>query len=143
VPGPPPKPGAIRRNRPTFEWVELPAEGRTGKPPKLPAWRKWHKGTVEAWNGWWSTPQATQWDESGRSLLRWALLFDRLMTEPDCPVSVHTQIQVIEDRHGFSQRSMLNLRWRIKATDPDPTPDTGSRSASQAKAVAARLKVVK
>lgn len=144
--GPPPKPGAIRRNKPTLgEWVELPAEGRKGKPPALPKWRAWHPATVEAWAGWWSTPQATQWDQSGRSLWRWLLLFDRLITDPECPVSVHTQMNGIEDRHGFSHRAMVQLRWRIKRDEVGAKRDeraTAKTSASEAKAVAARLKRV-
>lgn len=144
--GPPPKPGAIRRSKPTFEWVELPAEGRKGKPPVLPKWRSWHAGTLEAWAGWWSTPQATRWDQTGRSLLRWALLFDRLMSDPDCPVSVHTQIQVLEDRHGFSERAMLNLRWRIRRDELVEKREqraAASAAAPEAKAFTQRMKRVK
>lgn len=146
--GPPPKPGAIRRNKPTLgEWIELPAEGRKGPAPKLPSWRTWHPGTVEAWRGWWSTPQATQWDPSGRSLWRWLLLFDRLLSEPDCPVSVHTQINGIEDRHGFSHRAMVNLRWRIKRDEVgekrNERATSKAASAAEAKQVALRLKRVK
>jgi hypothetical protein len=149
--GPPPKPGAIRRNKPTLgEWVELPREGRKGAAPKLPSWRKWHEATVEAWAGWWSTPQATQWDQSGRSLWRWALLFDRMISDPDCPVSVHTQMNGIEDRHGFSHRAMVNLRWRLKSDEVGDKREERSTSkakaaskSAEAKAVASRLKRVK
>jgi hypothetical protein len=146
--GPPPKPGAIRRNKPTLgEWIELPREGRQGPPPALPKWRSWHEATVEAWAGWWSTPQATQWDPSGRSLWRWALLFDRLMTDPDCPVSVHTQMNGIEDRHGFSHRAMVNLRWRLRADEVGAQREQrqtaeASPAKRDAKKVADRLKRV-
>lgn len=133
MPGPPPKPGAIRRNKPTLgEWIELPPEGRKGKPPKLPSWRKWDPVTVEVWNGWWSTPQATQWDQSGRSLHRWALMFDRLITDPDAPVTLHTQLSALEDRHGFTHRAMVQLRWRIRQ---DPAPPYQPPSGTQAERV--------
>lgn len=142
--GPPPKPGAIRRSKPTFEWVELPSEGRKGPPPPLPKWRNWHAGTKAEWTGWWSTPQATRWDQTGRSLLRWALLFDRLMAEADCPVSVHTQIQVLEDRHGFSEKAMLNLRWRIKKDEVgEKREQRAATPAGEAKQVASRMRRVK
>jgi hypothetical protein len=141
VPGPPPKPGAIRRNKPTLgEWIELPPEGRKGPPPPLPSWRNWHVATREAWAGWWSTPQATQWDPSGRSLWRWLLLFDRLMTEPDAPVTIHTQLAALEDRHGFTRKAMVQLRWRLREDEPAPR-DPGTRAAERA-AVAARMRRV-
>lgn len=145
MPGPPPKPGAIRRNKPTLgDWVELPPEGRKGKPPPLPKWRKWHPATVEAWAGWWSTPQATRWDQSGRSLLRWALLFDRMMTDPDCPVTVHTQMAAIEDRHGFTAKAMVQLRWRLREDPaPPPTPRRGDASSMFERMQRAQMKRVK
>jgi hypothetical protein len=154
--GPPPKPGAIRRNKSTIDWVFLPREGRQGEPPKLPNWRTWHPATLDAWRTWWSTPQATRWDQTGVSLHRWALLYDQLITSPDAPVSAHTQITAIEDRHGFSQKAMVQLRWKLA---PDEVADkrvereaqSGAKSPAAAKraakqqgaAVAARLAQVK
>ncbi len=149
--GPPPKPGAIRRNKSTFEWVLLPREGRKEEAPALPSWRPWHEATVQAWQSWWSTPQATKWDPSGRSLWRWAYLFDRMVTDPDAPVTVHTQMTALEDRHGFSEKAMLNLRWRVapdevgeKRTERAASAAASKRTAKAAsKQVAGRLAAVK
>lgn len=132
--GPPPKPGAIRRNQSTFDWVLLPREGRTDDPPELPSWRSWHAATIEAWRSWWKTPQATKWDPSGRSLWRWAYLFDRMVTDPDAPVTVHTQMTALEDRHGFSEKAMLNLRWRLA---PDEVGEKRAENAAAASSAAA------
>src|SRR4051812_8501022 len=111
MPGPNPKPDAqrIRRNSPTFDWRMLPAEGRKVAAPALPAGRKWHPTTVAEWDYWWSTPQACAWDQSGFSLHRWALLMDRIHSEPEAPVALHAQVLAIEDRHGFSPAHMLKL----------------------------------
>lgn len=133
--GPPPKPGAIRRNKSTIEWVFLPREGRKGEPPPLPSWRTWHAATVAAWAAWWSTPQSTKWDQSGISLHRWLLLFDRMITDPDAPVSAHTQMTAIEDRHGFSEKAMIQLRWKLT---PDEVGDQRERKAATVSATSSK-----
>jgi hypothetical protein len=147
--GPAPKPDAQRRRRnsPTFEWTLLPAEGRQGDAPPLPEWQPWAQATVDAWAQWWSTPQATVWDPSGRSLWRWAVLFDKMLTDPEAPVSMHTQMQAIEDRHGFTPAAMLKLRWRIVGDElaerRDERPPSRPKSAkSQTSGLAARLRPV-
>lgn len=124
MPGPLPKAegNKLRRNAATYDWTYLPASGREGDPPPLPEYREWSEATRSAWREWWSTPQAITWDQSGRSLHRWALLFDKIVTDPDAPVSIHAQLQAIEDRHGFSPSYMAKLRWRIVDDASASTP---------------------
>jgi hypothetical protein len=113
MPGPLPKPDAVNRAQKAFTWTDLPRDGRKGAPPKLPALRKWSPATRKAWAEWWATPQATVWDQSGKSLHRWAFLFDTLATNPDAPVAIHAAMTAIEDRHGFTPQAMARLRWRV------------------------------
>ncbi len=120
--GPAPKPDADRRrtNASTFQWKMLPAAGRAGEPPALPPLREWDARTLAEWSYWWSTPQATAWDQSGRSLARWALMFDRLLTDDNPPTTLHAQLLAIEDRHGFTPAAMLKLRWLIDESPATP-----------------------
>lgn len=60
MPGPLPKPGARRRNKPTIPSTSLPAAGYSGPIPRIPkglgaAGRVW-------WRWAWRTPQAKGWD---------------------------------------------------------------------------------
>lgn len=148
MPGPAPKPDdqRRRRNAPTFQWTFLPSEGRKDPSPDLPAWREWSAGLRAEWEFWWSTPQATAWDPSGHSLLRWAQLLDTVLTNPDAPVSIHAQLLAIEDRHGFSPAAMLKLRWRIVADElgeKRAEPPKRARSAkAQTASLASRLRAV-
>lgn len=114
-----PKPDGERRNRAErqFDWTVLPFEGRVGEPPALPKWRPWTEQTVEWWADLWSTPQATMWDPSGRSLHALALLHHELMLdqhrEQSRASSISAEMRQHEDRHGLTPKAMLQMRWRV------------------------------
>ncbi len=121
MPGPLPKPAETRqrRNAPTYPETALPAEGRQGPPPPLPSFKDWHPRTLEAWAAWWATPQAVLWDQTGKTLHRWALLYDVLVVDPSAPPSVQAQLIQLEDRHGMSPQAMAKLRWAVKPSEPE------------------------
>lgn len=135
MPGPAPKPDAERRRRnaSTFEWTLLPAEGRSGPAPELPDLRSWSLSTIAWWEDLWSCPQAVAWDQTGRTLVRLAILFDDMVKErPGASVAA---MQQLEDRHGLNPKAMLQLRWRIvEEADVMPIPTKATRKQ--------RLKVV-
>lgn len=132
MPGPLPKPAnqRIRTKPPTYSETALPAEGRQGAAPPLPPLKAWHAATLAAWEAWWSTPQAVLWDADGKSLHRWAVLFDMIASDPTTSASVHAQLLQLEDRHGFSPQALAKLRWAIAAADPEPI---GGTAVPQAK----------
>ena len=150
MPGPAPKPDDQRRRRnvPTFNWTLLPSEGRTAPAPELPSWREWSDGLRSEWVYWWSTPQATAWDQSGHSLLRWATLLDQVLTAAEPPISAHAQILAIEDRHGFTPAAMLKLRWQVvtdelgDAREQPARPKRARSAKSQTAGLASRLRAV-
>ncbi len=131
MPGPLPKRSdqRIRTKPPTYAETALPAAGRQGAAPPLPPLKAWHPATVAAWSAWWATPQAVLWDADGKSLHRWAVLFDMIATDPTTSASVHAQLLQLEDRHGFSPQALAKLRWAIAAADPEPVPGTAVPAA--------------
>lgn len=124
-----PNPDGERRNRAErqFDWTVLPLEGRQGDPPALPKWREWTERTVDWWAELWSTPQATMWDPSGRSLHALALLHHELMIdefrEQSRAASISAEMRQHEDRHGLTPKAMLQLRWRVSSTPAAPAKD--------------------
>lgn len=144
--GPAPKPNAVRRNAPSFEWVQLPAEGRQDPAPELPDWRDWTEATSEWWVDLWSTPQACAWDQSGRSLWVLAVLFDELMLGERAPAAIAAEMRQHEDRHGLSPKAMLALRWKIVADEvaeqrESKTPAKRTRKPSAKKVAASSAAV--
>lgn len=123
------KPDNERRNRvpPVFSWTTLPLDGRSGPAPELPEGREWPSATRSAWETMWRKPQATQWDEDGSSLHRWAWLHADLTLGKGGAASLSSEMRQIEDRHGLSPKAMLQLKWRIgtdEATDKAERPKT-------------------
>jgi len=134
-----PKTDGERRNRnaPAFTWTELPAEGRQGDPPPLPAGREWPSATAAAWGDLWSTPQAHVWDQTGRTMHRWAWLHADLVLGKGASNTLSAEMRQIEDRHGLSPKAMLQLRWRI-----GPAEEARPKAKKPAATRRARLRVV-
>jgi hypothetical protein len=129
--GPPPKPAAERRrrNRPTFGGIELDPHPRVPV-PALPKWRKWRKATLEFWAELWSKPQAAQWDPSGVTLVRLAELFDAKQCKEVGLVAASAEMRQIEDRHGLSDKALMQLRWEISERCATPCDACGTASSS-------------
>jgi hypothetical protein len=133
--GPAPNPESrVRQKNPNAgptSWVELPREGRKDPAPalpKVPRWLgkankgKWPAATTKAWREMWALPQATQWDQTGKSLLGWAQLHALVELEGPLPARL-AEMRQHEDRHGLSPAAMQRLRWRIPpAPEPDELP---------------------
>jgi len=102
-----------------FSWTDLPAAGRKGKPPGLPrrGSTAWSAQTRTAGARLWATPQATQWDQTGVTLVGWAVAFEATVQAQRGDgrglSPLLGELRQIEDRHGLSPKSMLQLRWRI------------------------------
>ena len=108
-----PKPDGqkVTRHAPAFDWTLLPAAGRPGPPPKLPTGlRPWTKSTRDAWADVWSSPQATAWDQSGRTMHVWAALHHDLAEGERATASISAEMRQHEDRHGLNPAALLRLR---------------------------------
>jgi hypothetical protein len=120
----------VNRAKPAFDWVSLPASGRAGAAPALPDMRPWMQPTLDAWASVWSSPQATQWDQTGRTLHTWAVLHHDLTAGGRAMNSVSAEMRQHEDRHGLNPKALLQLRWRIVDENGEqvrPNPSKGAR----------------
>lgn len=124
--GPSPNPNARRQNKPTFEWVALPVEGRPGAAPKLPGWRKWSPATSRWWKDLWAKPQATQWEQDGSTLWTLACLYDDLIAGRADAAKVSAEMRQHEDRHGLNPKAMNQLRWRLGGETDEKSEQSGS-----------------
>lgn len=122
-----PKPDGqkVHRNPVKFDWQTLPAEGRSGPAPKLPPLRRWRKTTRDAWARQWAKPQAVMWDQTGDTMMRWAILSDMLAAGEGTAPALSAELRQIEDRHGLNPKAMLQLRWRIAADEAAAETSTG------------------
>lgn len=114
----------------------LPAEGRSGRAPKLPVRRPaWSKATREWWEWLWATPQATQWDEGDRTLVRLAGLVE-LANAGEASAALLGEIRQLEDRYGLNPKAMTQLRWTI--AEPVEPPAAAAASTATKDEVAER-----
>ncbi len=120
-----------RRNKPTFDWVELPRTGRTGDPPDLPDLVAWSDETLKWWDLLWTTPQSTQWDPSGASLLPLMVLINELYQSPRVvdgevvyvPPKPHVVVNSMRGfwkDHGLSPSDMMSARWTLSPVEDVP-----------------------
>lgn len=135
------KPDAERRTRhhPRVAWVDLPAEGRKGKPPSLPEGREWPAATQKAWERMWAKPQAVMWDQDGSSLHAWVWLHADLMIGKGASKALCEELRQIENLHGLNPKAMAQLHWRIVADEVTETRTTKRAAAAPKRP---RLRVV-
>ena len=113
VPGPPPKPDAVRRNV-RVGLVLLPAGGRQGATPPWPLPGKQSAAEREAWAQLWATPQAQAWESLGwvRTVARYCRLMVRA-EKVDAYAALHAQTTALEDRLGLNPAGMRRNLWQI------------------------------
>lgn len=119
--GPPPDPGALRRDRKSDgEWTVLPAEGRKDPAPGWPLSEheepSWGDREMELWRRLWATPQAVQWALMGQDL-EVALYVRRLVEaeQPGARANLATLVRQMADALGLTIPGMRTNRWKIAA----------------------------
>lgn len=140
--GPPPDPGALRRNRDAGDWVLLPAVGRQKPPPVWPLvapekpWldpKRDPDGTLaesirmelaareaDLWELMWAKPQAVMWEQMG--LEHEVALFVRALAEAErshSAVNLRTLVKQHQENLGLSVAGLARNRWRIAAIEVD------------------------
>lgn len=111
--GPAPEPNALRRERDTGEWVELPASGRENDPPEWPLERPTSR-ELELWASEWRRPQAIMWERNGQAVE--VAMYVRALVDAESPrasVAARTLVRQLMDSLGISVPGMRAARWKI------------------------------
>lgn len=136
--GPAPDPNALRRERDTGDWTELPAAGRETDPPEWPLagldTREW-----ELWRKLWLMPQALMWERYGQDL-EVALYVRQLVRfeQPRSSVILGTLVRQMADSLGLTTPGLRANRWKIMRDEVSerrvarPQPGQSSRDRLKA-----------
>lgn len=111
--GPAPDPTALRRERDSGEWSELPAEGREGATPDWPMEDQLSR-EADLWEILWRKPQALMWERYGQQYE--VALYVRRAVEAeqmDAPVALSTLVRQLADSLGLTTPGMRANRWKI------------------------------
>jgi hypothetical protein len=108
--------GPVPRSTP---WTVLPAEGRTGNPPKWPL-SKMVARELSTWRKLWAMPAAVEWQRLG--LVDQVARYCRVKVraeQVDAPVVVMAECRHLETVFGIGSANMAKLRRRL-AGDGEP-----------------------
>lgn len=117
-----PKEDAIRRNAPTIEKVEVETDEDV-RGPELPEGVNWHKRTIEWYEGWRRSPQATvmvatDWE----AMIETAVLHTKFWrgaedfrTSPTMLTNLSAELRRRMAQFGATYEDRLRLRMSIKS----------------------------
>lgn len=112
MPGPAPRPNALRPNQ-GAAFVRLPSEGRTKEAPPWPYPTEPDADLLERWVYLWKLPQAIAWEkiQMYRVVARYCMIL--CYAETSALPAMQTSAVQLEDRLGLNPMSMLRLRWTV------------------------------
>ncbi|WP_045746399.1 hypothetical protein [Actinoplanes rectilineatus] len=148
MPGPPPDPEALRRDRNSDEgWHVLPLTGRPGPAPDWPLTPASNRESHH-WVRLWKTPQATRWEVLGQHV-QVAMYVRRLVAleDPDATAALGNHVIRLEEALGLSIPGMRRNRWQIgsqQSMQPaPPQAPTGTDGAPAAPTSSARGRMLR
>lgn len=94
----------------------LPAEGCTLPVPKIPRGRTWTSVERARWKELWTSPQATEWDETAKGTVALLVSYEsRLLDNNDGGSAwVAAEARHAADALGLTPRSMAALGWVVE-----------------------------
>lgn len=95
--------------------MTLPTECDLPAPP-LPAGPKWTPNQRKIWRELWSSPQASQWDDSCAAAVAMYMCHTLAVLEGTATAWQAQEARHLADRLGLTPQGMLALGWRL----PEP-----------------------
>lgn len=137
MPGPAPKPQAMRQRRnksATRATLTMPAEGSRPVPrmPMRSDGEKWHRLTRAWWRDVWASPMSSEYVEADKhALYRLAALIDQFWYEPNKELA--GEIRLEQQAFGLTPLDRRRLEWSIAQTE-EATTKRQQRRVRQAQA---------
>lgn len=93
--------------------IDLPATGCTLHAPELPAGRDWTEHEQARWAELWSSPQATQWDETARGTVSALLIYESAILAGTASAWQAQEARYAAEALGLTPKALTALGWRI------------------------------
>jgi len=95
--------------------VHLPAAGCTEPVPPLPAGRQWSAVESRRWQELWTSPQATQWDETVTGTVAVLIVYEGAILSGAASAWMAAEARHAADALGLTPRALAALGWKIEA----------------------------
>lgn len=95
--------------------VTLPAAGCDLPLPKLPAGREWSRVERARWRELWTSPQATQWDETATGTVALLVSYESALLAGNGTAWIAQEARHAADALGLTPRAMATLGWVVAA----------------------------
>lgn len=95
--------------------VMLPAEGCTLPVPPLPAGREWSETERTRWNELWTSPQATQWDETASGTVALLVTYESVLLSGQGAAWHGAEARHAAEALGLTPRAMAALGWAVES----------------------------
>lgn len=93
--------------------VDLPAAGCDLPVPDMPKGRKWTAVDRARWEELWSSPQATQWDDTARGTVAVLLVYEAAILAGEASAWQAQEARYAAEALGLTPKAMAALGWRI------------------------------
>ena len=93
--------------------LDLPAAGCELPVPDLPAGREWDEHERARWEELWSSPQATQWDETARGTVACLVIYEAAIFAGKASAWQAQEARYASEALGLTPKSLTSLGWRI------------------------------
>lgn len=97
--------------------VTLPSEGCLLPVPEMPASREWDAHEQARWEELWSSPQATQWDETAKGTVALLVAYESLLLGSKGSAWVAQECRYAAEALGLTPKALTALGWRIADDD--------------------------
>jgi hypothetical protein len=81
--------------------------------PDLPAGREWTQDERGRWDELWSSPQATQWDETARGTVACLVIYESEIFAGTASAWQAQEARYASESLGLTPKSLVALGWRI------------------------------
>jgi hypothetical protein len=109
-----------RDRKATRNLLVLPSEC-TLPPPKMPVGREWTREERRLWRELWTSPQATQWDDSYSTSVAAYIVHVSAVLSGQASAWQGQEMRHLGDQLGLTPRGLLALGWALDAgTAPAP-----------------------